>query len=114
MVGILGLLLAIPGVCVGWWVWRLRGVKAAKTWPRTEATIESAAPEVVESNFQGMPVKLFAFSYKVNGEYYSGRFALMPYISDPPGENLCPRMRGRNWKSATIPSDPKSGLFQRN
>jgi hypothetical protein len=26
---------------------------------------------------------VFAFSYQVGGEHYSGRFALLPYITDP-------------------------------
>ena len=30
-----------------------------------------------------MILPVFAFSYQVGGEYYSGRFALLPYITDP-------------------------------
>ena len=107
-VQILAVLLTIIGACAAYWMWQLRRVKSANAWPRTEATIEAAAPEVVGSNFQGITVKLFAFafSYKVDGEYYSGRFALMPYIDDP-GKSLCERMLGRKLEVGYDPKRPE-------
>ena len=103
-------MLAAIGAGAAWWMWQLNRVKVAHGWPRTEATIESAAPEVVGSNFNGLPVKLFAFafSYKVGGEYYSGRFALMPYIADPPAGDLCERMVGRKLAVAYDPKRPEA------
>jgi len=48
-----------------------------REWPATEATIESGALEPThETNKLVLPT--FAFSYQVSGEYYSGRFSLLP------------------------------------
>ena len=51
--------------------------REAATWPRAAAIIQSAGLEYVHSGGRS-PVErpCFAFSYVVNGEYYSGRFSL--------------------------------------
>lgn len=66
-------------------IWRWRKSKEAAKWPSVEGTIESGRREQVAGG-GGKPkviLPVFAFSYQVAGEYYSGRFALLPYITDP-------------------------------
>jgi len=80
---------------VGWWIYQTLKRSKARHWPLTEATIESGNMEVVtRSKYGEVNLPVFAFSYKVGGEYYAGRFALLPYITDP-GESLFSRMAGR-------------------
>jgi hypothetical protein len=70
---------------VGGTIWRRRVAKKAANWPCVEGTIESGKLEQVAGGGR-MPkviLPVFAFSYRVDGEYYSGRFALLPYITDP-------------------------------
>ena len=50
---------------------------------------------------------VFAFSYVVKGEYYSGRFALMPYTNDP-GPSLFGRMIGRKLEIAYDARNPEA------
>ena len=66
-------------------IWRRRVSKKAGQWPSVEGTIESGKLEQVAGGGRSPKVILpvFAFSYQVGGEYYSGRFALLPYITDP-------------------------------
>lgn len=70
---------------VGSAIWRRRVSKKAAKWPSVEGTIESGSLEQVAGGGRSpkaiLPV--FAFSYQALGEYYSGRFALLPYITDP-------------------------------
>ena len=47
----------------------------------------------------------FALSYKVAGAYYSGRFSLSPYISDPPDE-VINRIIGRKLVLRYAPKHP--------
>jgi hypothetical protein len=54
-----------------------RRVKDAADWPETEATIRSAEMETVDRvGHLGELLPFLAFSYVVDGEYYSGRFGL--------------------------------------
>jgi hypothetical protein len=64
---------------------RRRISKRAKQLPSVEGTIESGKMEQVAGGGRSPKVILpvFAFSYQVAGEYYSGHFALLPYITDP-------------------------------
>ena len=56
---------------------RKRRTKDAADWPETEATIQSAGMELIERvGHIREEVPFFAFSYVVQGEYYSGRFGL--------------------------------------
>lgn len=54
---------------------RARREDAAQNWPSAEATIQSAAIEEVGSRYKDL-LPCFAFSYVVDGEYFSGRFCL--------------------------------------
>jgi hypothetical protein len=55
-----------------------------------------------------MEIKLpvFAFSYQVFGEYHSGRFALMPYTTEP-DESFTSRMIGRKLQLRYDPAHPE-------
>jgi len=106
--------LLIAAVAFGWfiWLWRQkRRFKAAPSWPVAEAIIETGTIESVAA-VKGSKVQLpvFAFSYLVSGEYYSGRFALMPYITDP-GESLVKRMIGRKLEVHYDPVKPQTWLI---
>jgi len=98
------LALLVPVLIWGFWQWKR--MQDVRRWPKTEATIESASLEVVRSSkYQDIQLPTFAFSYQVNGEYFSGRFALMPYITDP-GPSLMERMIGRKLQVHYNPRDP--------
>jgi hypothetical protein len=74
----------------------------------TEATIESGQKEVVASARYGkIELPVFGFSYKVQGEYYAGRFALMPYITDP-GDSLISRMIRTKLQIHYDPAEPST------
>lgn len=93
--GILIGLLCIIGILVAWWRWARFSLEKAKEWPQSEATIETGGLEVVFSSRYGqIRLPVFAFSYVVNGEYYSGRFALKPYTVEY-DESIIARMIGR-------------------
>lgn len=79
------LLIGIIVSYLGITIWRRHVSKKAKTWPSVEGIIESGKLEQVAGGGRSPKVILpaFSFSYQVSGEYYSGRFALLPYITDP-------------------------------
>jgi hypothetical protein len=80
---------------VGTWIWKATRLRAAKRWPQTEGTVESGAFEVVEQvKFGKIVLPVFAFSYQVSGEYYSGRFSLLPYSNDV-GDSIIKMIVGR-------------------
>lgn len=95
--GILAVMLSIPFpiFLFLWGRWQKSKLTKAKQWPKTEATIQTGAIEVVAPTL-GSVIRLpvFAFSYQVGGEYYSGRFALMPYTVQY-DDSLVNRMIGR-------------------
>jgi hypothetical protein len=96
-------LLLLSGIFV-WWFWRRRSAAKAIRWPMSEATIESGVMEVVERTRYGtVELPVFSFSYRVGTEYFGGRFALRPYLTDP-GPSLIERMIGRK---STVHYDPK-------
>lgn len=87
----------------GWWLWQFRRVQNARGWPSTEGTVEFGNVEVASTTLRGLvKVPVFAFSYKVNEVYYSGRFTLVP--NTEPGESLIKRMIDRK---LTIQYDPR-------
>ncbi|HEV2325353.1 MAG TPA: hypothetical protein VGS10_15480 [Terracidiphilus sp.] len=95
-------LLSLPA---GWWLWQFRRVEHAKRWPSTEATIRSGDKEVASTPGRGvLRLPVFAFSYKVNEEYYSGYFTLMPNME--PGESLIKRMIDRKLRVQYDPRRP--------
>ena len=67
---------SVVAALVTWIRWKAKRVGEAKNWPSTEATVQSAAMENVGSNRNPVDLPCFAFSYSVEGEYYSGRFSL--------------------------------------
>ncbi|HKN17089.1 MAG TPA: DUF3592 domain-containing protein [Candidatus Sulfotelmatobacter sp.] len=98
---LLGLAAARVVQSVRWWI---RATKA-KRWPTSEATIESGGVEVVARNRHGkVELPVFAFSYRVGTGYYGGRFALLPYITDP-DESIIGRMIGRKVQVRYDPKD---------
>jgi hypothetical protein len=94
----------LAAVITLWWRLRQREVDEARRWPQTEATIESGEVELV-SSLDGMELPVFAFSYQVERAYYSGRFALRPYRTDP-GESPFARMAGRKLRVHYDPNRP--------
>lgn len=97
-------LLALPA---GWWLWQFRRVEDAKRWPSTEATIQSGEVQAASTYPPGiLKLPVFAFSYKVNDEYYSGQFTLVPKME--PGESLIKRMIDRKLRIQYDPRQPCS------
>jgi hypothetical protein len=87
--------LAFCVFALSWWIYQTIKRSKARHWPLTEATIESGSVEVVaRSRYGVVRLPVFAFSYEVAGTYFGGRFALLPYITDP-DESLFSRMTGR-------------------
>jgi Protein of unknown function (DUF3592) len=110
-IGILAMVLSVPMLFVVWWRWQRGKVKKAKQWPKTEGTIQSGAIEVVaQTKFNTIRLPVFAFSYQVQGEYYSGRFALMPYTVAY-DESLIDRMIGRKLIVCHDPAHPDRWLI---
>lgn len=56
-------------------LWKASRDEAARNWPSAEATIQSAEMEEIGTRYK-VELPCFAFSYSVDGEYYSGRFSL--------------------------------------
>ena len=81
--------LAVVGGLFALVVMIMRGQKRAeqaKRWPTAEVTIQSAGMELV--NWGGrskVELPVYAFSYVVAGEYYSGRFSLQAGEAPPSG-----------------------------
>ena len=97
-------LLALP---VGRLLWQFRRVEDAKWWPCTEATIESGDEEAASTSGRGLlVVPVFAFSYRVNEEYYAGHFTLVP--NTEPGESLIKRLVDRKLRIQYDPQEPSS------
>ena len=79
-IAILSVVLSVPVLLFVWWRWQRARVEVAKGWPTAEATIQYGRIEVVSAKgLNTVRLPAFAFSYQVQGEYYSGRFALMPF-----------------------------------
>jgi hypothetical protein len=114
-VGLLSVALwAVGGVfaaTIAWlisWQRQRRRVEEAAEWPSVEARIESGALEAtLETNKVRMPT--FAFSYEVSGNYYSGRFSLMPkgFPSEADTEPIIERMKGRKLELRYDPNHPE-------
>jgi len=89
------------------WIWKSLLLRSAKTWPETEATVESGVFEVVETTRAGtITLPVFAFSYGVSGEYYGGRFSLLPYSNDV-GESIIKMVVGRKLPVKYDPQHPE-------
>jgi Protein of unknown function (DUF3592) len=90
---------------MGWW-WRKQQsrVESARQWPVTEATIESGKLDRVTDTRAVLPT--FAFSFHVGGEYYSGRFGLIPHGVGP--EDVIQRLVGHKIQIHYDPAAPDS------
>jgi hypothetical protein len=78
-------------------------IKCAANWPETEAIIQSADMEWVERvGHLREELPFFAFSYKVENEYYSGRFGLRV-----PEDRATTLMREWVSTKVTVRYDPK-------
>ena len=100
-------LLAIPTYFIGRIIWRNSRVEAAQAWPMTEATVQSGEMEVVASTRGGdVSIPCFAFSYVVKGEYYSGRFGLLPNFGNP--DQVISRMKDRKFQIHYDPAKPEA------
>ncbi|MGA3213167.1 MAG: hypothetical protein ABSD20_17835 [Terriglobales bacterium] len=105
------IILCLAVAFIGWWEWQRSRVKRTDGWPTAEATIESGAVELVHSSSDvGIRLPVFAFSYKAAGEFYSGRFALLPYIVDP-GPSIVERMLDRKLLVRFDPNHPESWII---
>ena len=71
---ILGICLMVPLIAL--FMRRAFRENRALSWPSTEATIQSAGVKTIGTGRYSVDLPCFAFSYAVDGEYYSGRFAL--------------------------------------
>lgn len=74
---------------------------AAERWPSTEAAIQSAEVKEVGLRYK-TPLPCFAFSYLVDGSYYSGRFAL-----SVAGEQVDTLLKALIGRTMIIQYDPK-------
>ena len=99
-------ILAAVAFLSGWSLRQQWRVRNANTWPGTEATIEPSVHFSTRDQYRLNSVLTFAFSYKVNGEYYGGRFSLLPYIAVL-GDSLSEQMKGRKLQIRYDPRDPK-------
>ena len=71
------LVVLIPlAVLVVWLIRKTDRLETANSWPICEGTIQSAGMEMIGRGRRAIVLPCFAFSYVVNGEYHSGRFAL--------------------------------------
>jgi len=101
------------GICIALWivsVYRQRKIlQEVKQWLLVEAKVESGAIETTsETNKVVLPT--FAFSYQVPGEYYSGRFGLMPkrFLGEELIQSMIDRMIGRKFLIRYDPSHPEA------
>jgi hypothetical protein len=99
-----------------WPVWNARRAAQARNWPSTEATIQLAKIEAVRNGRFSEDLPCFAFSYVVDGEYYSGRFALSAkgdradaLIKEMVGKKLTVRYNPKRPASYFIPDDAIEG-----
>jgi hypothetical protein len=92
-------------VFIRYFSWKERQVQSAKTWPTTEATIQSGEMETVAST-RGVDVvtPCFSFSYIVNGEDYSGRFGLLPNFGNR--DAVLNKMKERKFQIHYDPAKP--------
>ena len=83
-------------------------LEQAAQWLPVEARIESAALEGTHESSKIL-LPTFAFSYQVSGEYYSGRFSLMPkaFPTQEIIESIIDRMSGRKLLVRYQPDHPE-------
>lgn len=101
------------GISIALWVVSIyrqrRVVKEAREWLAVEGTIESGTVEAPEETNKVL-LPTFAFSYQVGGDYYAGRFVLMPGKLFPSKElvqSIIDRMIGRKLLLRYDPHHPE-------
>jgi hypothetical protein len=101
--GVLAVVAIVVAIAAGWWRRQQKRVQETERWPQAEATIESGR---LEPTAQGRAVvPTFAFSYQTAGRFYSGRFGLMPHMTD--SQSIIERMMGRKLQVRYDPSRPE-------
>ena len=89
LLGVIAVVASAVLIAVAAWIvsgYRQRKlVQDAREWLLTEATINSGALESMQGTNKAV-LPTFAFSYQVSGEYYSGKFSLMPKRAFFPSE----------------------------
>ena len=99
------------GICalggfIAWDKWKDKRIDRARCWPTTEATIQSADIERLGAGTRAPYVPCFTFSYVVDGEYQSGRFALS--AGDDRADELVKDMIGRRLSVNYDPENPSN------
>jgi hypothetical protein len=89
------------------WYRQCKLLQQAEQWLPVEARIESGALEGTRESGKIL-LPTFTFSYQVSGEYYSGRFSLVPkaFPTKEIIESIIDRMRGRNLLLRYQPDHP--------
>ena len=72
-------LLSVSAMAIFVYIRKVNLIERARTWPLTEATIQTAAVEAIPNGRYTVDLPTFGFSYVIDGEYYSGRFALLEH-----------------------------------
>ncbi len=102
-------LLAVLAFLIGRVVWRKKRAETAKAWPTTEATVQSGEEVIASTRGGDLTIFCFTFSYVVNGEYYSGRFELLPDSGS--SEAVISRMKDRKFQVHYDPAKPETYHF---
>ena len=113
LVSVIVVVASAIGISIAVWIaslYRQRKIlQEAREWPPVEARVESGALEATqETNKVVLPT--FAFSYQVAGDYYAGRFALMPekrFPSQALTQSIIDRMIGRKLLVRYDPHHPE-------
>ncbi len=93
---------AIIGVTIGTSIVRSKRADEAKSWPTTDGTVRGSGMAAID-RYSGK-VPWFDFSYVVDGEYYSGTFALR--IHGDRAETMLGDMDGRKVNVRYDPARP--------
>lgn len=85
-----------------------RLIQQAEQWILVEAKIESGGLESTHASNK-IILPTFAFSYKVSGNYYSGRFSLLPkpFPDDAAVDSMIEHMIGRKILLRYDPDNPQ-------
>lgn len=96
-------ILGFLGIVVLVWILRWLGLRmnrrlqnSAKNWPYAHGTVEHAEPKMVGEGHSGYWVGELAYSYSVDGEYYSGVFQL-PASSESTASDVV-----QGWKNRAL------------
>jgi hypothetical protein len=99
--------LALVVLSVAWDRRDKKRVEEAAEWPTTEATIQQTEFKEFTSNSKSDQAHLypcFAFSYVVDGEYYSGRFGLA--VEGEIADELARNMKDQKFEVSYQPERP--------